>query len=189
MWANSISYFRKARLHRVRRALEDADIVRFCHLSCLVWLCPILLNLHTRKWPPWSQSVAGRWQRDWHLRLTAILVLGFAGVLVRQNTTPQLSTSTVGNKWTAMATDHATHYVFIHALLSSCGTSINDFPLQNILLLHSAPRQLLRLAYTSASNHCQHPKLFSPLSVQVFSAVSQVRLPTCPTIYSSWSMQ
>lgn len=50
---------------------------------------------------------------------------------------------TKGDKWIAVATDHATRYVIARAIPTSCATDVADFLLQDVILHHGVPRQLL----------------------------------------------
>ncbi|KAK8756781.1 hypothetical protein V5799_000517 [Amblyomma americanum] len=52
-------------------------------------------------------------------------------------------TSCSGNRWIAVATDYATRYAITRALPTSCATDVADFLLQNVILHHGAPHQLL----------------------------------------------
>lgn len=51
--------------------------------------------------------------------------------------------SSSGNKWIAVATDYATRYAITRALPTSCASDVADFLLQDVILHHGAPRQLL----------------------------------------------
>lgn len=51
--------------------------------------------------------------------------------------------SSSGNRWIAVATDYATRYAITRALPTSCATDVADFLLEDVILRHGAPRQLL----------------------------------------------
>uniref|UniRef100_L7LV95 RNA-directed DNA polymerase n=1 Tax=Rhipicephalus pulchellus TaxID=72859 RepID=L7LV95_RHIPC len=48
-----------------------------------------------------------------------------------------------GNKWIAVATDYTTRYAITRAMPTSCATDVADFLLQDVILRHGAPRQLI----------------------------------------------
>lgn len=52
-------------------------------------------------------------------------------------------TSSAGNKYIAVATDYSTRYAVTRAIQTSCATDVADFLLQDVILHHGAPRQLL----------------------------------------------
>lgn len=51
--------------------------------------------------------------------------------------------STDGNRWVAVAIDYSTRFAITRPLPSSCATDVADFLIQDVILHHGAPRQLV----------------------------------------------